>query len=196
MTVNELAAFLAPVTKKNGEYAKILSEKYMSFNEIAEAEILDLSEDLQGDMTTSLYIKLAVALASRRRADTFRFGRRHTEKELCDYLVAKSFGLSVETVHIITQNGHDAYLACDKAGEGTINYSNVLPRKIIEIAKRHGAKRVIISHNHPGGYAEPSEDDVSSTKLLSELLRSSGIELVAHYVVAGANCKKIDVQKH
>ena len=192
MTVKELQHFLAPTTKRSEEYAKILSERYSSFNEIAEAEMLDISEILDGDVSTSVYIKLAVALASRRVADSFKFGKKHTEDEILQYLIAKSFGLSVETIHIISENAQGIPISCDKAGDGTINYSSVLPRKIIEIAKRHNAKRVIISHNHPGGYAEPSDDDIASTRLLAELLKSSGIELVAHYVVAGEKCKKID----
>ncbi len=192
MTRNELASFLAPVTKRSEEYARLLSEKYSSFNEIAEAEALDLTEVLDGDASVAIYIKLSVALASRRGADSFKFGKKHTEEELCSYLIAKSFGLSVETVYIITEKEDGVIIACDKAGEGTVNYSNVLPRKIIEISKRHGAKRVIICHNHPGGYAEPSDDDISSTKLLSELLSESGIKLSAHYVVAGDKCKKMD----
>ena len=192
MTRKELESFLAPVTKRSAEYAKRLSLKHSSFNEIAEAEVYDLAETLDGDMQTAIYIKLSVALASRRVVDSFKFGRRHTEEELCSYLVAKSFGLSVETVHVISENDSGVALACDKVGEGTVNYSNVLPRKIIEIAKRHGAKKVIICHNHPGGYAGPSDDDISSTKLLFELLLSSGIKLSAHYVVAGDKCKKID----
>ena len=192
MTLNELVAFLAPVTKRNGEYAKILSEKYRSFNEIAEAEIYDLAEVLENDMQTSIYIKIAVALASRRVTDSFKFGKKHTEDEIKRYLVAKFFGLSVETIYVITENAAGIFLSCDKVSDGTVNYSNVLPRKIIEAAKRHGAKRVIISHNHPGGYAQPSEDDITSTKLLFELLKSSGIELAAHYVIAGEKCNKID----
>ncbi len=192
MTLNELVAFLAPVTKMNGEYAKILSEKYRSFNEIAEAEIYDLAAALENDMQTSIYIKLAVALASRRVTDSFKFGKKHTEEEISRYLTAKFFGLSVETIYVITENAAGILISCDKVGDGTINYSSVLPRKIIEIAKRQGAKRIIISHNHPGGYAEPSDDDITSTKLLCELLKSSGIELVAHYVIAGEKCNKID----
>ena len=193
MTVEELNRFLAPVTKKHEEYAKILVEKYSSFNEIAEAEQYDVADLLGNDVKTSIYIKLAVALASRRIADRFKFGKRHTDEEIVEYLVAKSFGLTVETVHIITENDDGAQTSFNKLSEGTVNYSNILPRKIIETAKRYGSKRIILCHNHPGGYAEPSDDDISSTKLLAEILKTSGITLLAHYVVAGDKCKKIDV---
>ena len=193
MTVDELSKFLAPVTKKHEEYAKILSERYASFGEIAEAEQYDLAELIGNDVKTSIYIKLAVALASRRVTDSFKFGKRHTEEEIIEDLVAKSFGLSVETIHIITENEDGVQTSCNKLSEGTINYSDILPRKIIETAKRYGSKRVILSHNHPGGYPEPSQSDISSTKLLAEILKTSGITLLAHYVIAADKCKKIDI---
>ena len=38
------------------------------------------------------------------------------------------------------------------------------PRKIVEGALKHRAISVIIAHNHPGGVAEPSENDDKITE--------------------------------
>lgn len=192
MKIKLLEELLAPVTKSPAETAKKLAEKFGTFLEIAEAETHTVSEAIGGDLSTSVYIKLAVALSSRRICDSFKLGKKHIENEICDYLKALFFGLSVETVYMLSIDASGKVSACDKAGEGTVNFSNVLPRKIIEIAKRRGAKSVIIAHNHPGGYAHPSEDDLAATKLLTELFIASGIALEASYVVAGAECVKID----
>lgn len=192
MKIKLLEELLAPVSKSPSDIAKRLAEKFTAFLEIAEAEPRTISEAIGGDLQTSVYIKLAVALASRRICDSFKFGKKHTDSEICDYLRALFFGLSVETAYMISIDRSGKAIACDKAGEGTVNFSSVLPRKIIEIAKRRNAKSVIIAHNHPGGYAHPSEDDLTATKLLTELFIASGITLDASYVVAGSECVKIN----
>lgn len=171
--------------------AEKLINKYGSFFAVAEAEADDIAEVLGGDKALALYIKLSAALASRRGCDLFKFGKKHSEKEIEEYLKYLFFGLSVETVYLLSFDSSGKVLFCDRAGEGTVNISSVLPRKILEIAKKRRAAGVIIAHNHPGGYAKASDDDISATEMLRELLYFSGIELSAHYVVAGAECAKI-----
>lgn len=192
MKINLLEELLAPISKAPMKTAEKLAEKFTTFLEIAEAEPYTISEAIDGDLQTSIYIKLAVALASRRICDSFKLGKKHTESEICDYLKALFFGLSVETAYMLSIDESGKVTSSDKVGEGTVNFSNVLPRKIIEIAKKRNAKSVIIAHNHPGGYAHPSEDDLTSTNLLAELFIASGIELDASYIVAGSECVKIN----
>jgi hypothetical protein len=43
---------------------------------------------------------------------------------------------------------------------------------------------VILTHNHPGGSATPSTDDVRVTRRLEESLRLLEIPLLEHYVFA------------
>jgi DNA repair protein RadC len=40
--------------------------------------------------------------------------------------------------------------------------------------------------------AEPSSEDVAFTDSAEQILASIGVKLLAHYVVAGIQCKKID----
>jgi len=188
MKVELAMEFLSPAIKNSAEIAKRLCERFGSFREVAEADSYVI-EDAVGDAACALYIKLAVALASRRICDRFKFGRSHTEEETKEYLKHLFFGLSIETVYLISIDGLGKAIACDRVGEGTVNLSNVLPRRLLEAAKRRGAKSVIIAHNHPGGFAMPSTDDVTSTSLLRELFESSGIKLINHYVVAGDDCE-------
>jgi DNA repair protein RadC len=192
MKIKLLEELLAPISKDPRKTAERLADKFFTVLEIAEAEPHTISEAIGGDLQTSVYIKLAVALASRRICDSFKLGKKHTESEICDYLKALFFGLSVETAYMLSIDASGKLAASDKVGEGTVNFSNVLPRKLIEIAKRRKAKSVIIAHNHPGGYAHPSEDDLTATKLLTELFIASGIELDASYVVAGSECVRIN----
>lgn len=186
-----LLRLLSGVAKNPQDAVDKLARRYGSFVAIAEASPEEISAALDGDMTTSLYIKIAVATASRRKCDLFKLGKHHTDEEIAEYFKALFFGLSVETVYILTLDGADRVIACDKAGEGTVNNSNVIPRRLLEIAKRRGARSIIIAHNHPGGVATPSEEDTLATSYLRELFVSSGISVASHYIVAGSDCTKI-----
>ena len=191
MKTELLSEIIAPVCKTPQKTAKLLAEHYGSFLAIAEADTYSLTEALGGNQSLALYIRLAVDIASRRGCDGFKFGKKHTEEEIKEYLISLFFGISVETVYMLSFDEQERVIACDKVGEGTVNYSSVLPRKIIETAKRRGAKSVAIAHNHPGGYAHPSEDDLSSSRMIFGILNASGINFVDGYIVAGAECVKI-----
>ena len=64
-----------------------------------------------------------------------------------------------------------------------MNFSSVFPRKVVDVAKRRGAKSIIIAHNHPGASLTPSGNDISAGEILSEFLRSAEIILEKSYVV-------------
>ena len=187
-----LCELLSHVTKDGEEMASLLINKYHSFYDVLCADDSDILATLSGDMSTTVYIKLVSAIVSRRFCDKFKFGKRHTEEEISDFFVALFFGRPNECAYMISIDSLGKSIACDRIGDGTVNASNVLTRRMVELAKIRGAKRVIIAHNHPMGYAEPSEEDKASTNFLRSVLLSSNIELSAHYVVGGGVANKID----
>lgn len=67
---------------------------------------------------------------------------------------------------------------------GTLNTNSVHPREVFEPAIKNFTTQVILTHNHPSGDPEPSEDDLEITKRLVEAGRILGIEVIDHIVVA------------
>ncbi|HLD26658.1 MAG TPA: DNA repair protein RadC [Patescibacteria group bacterium] len=67
---------------------------------------------------------------------------------------------------------------------GSLNASIVHPREVFEPAVRYLTAQIIVSHNHPSGNTEPSEDDLLMTKRLVESGKILGIELVDHIIVS------------
>ena len=82
-------------------------------------------------------------------------------------------------------------IGCQLLGEGTVNASEVMPRKAIEAAVRVSASGVAIAHNHPFGTPDPSADDLSITQSFAALFGSCEIELREHFVIAGQLCDTI-----
>lgn len=68
---------------------------------------------------------------------------------------------------------------------GTINSTQVHPREIVKAALQHNAAAVVVAHNHPSGYAEPSQDDRNITGRISEALALVDIRLLDHMVIGG-----------
>jgi len=63
---------------------------------------------------------------------------------------------------------------------GTLNASLIHPREVFEPAIRHLASHVLLCHNHPSGSLEPSNEDLTVTKRLSDSGRLLGIEVIDH----------------
>ena len=57
-------------------------------------------------------------------------------------------------------------------------------RKVVEMALLTSASAVILAHNHPCGVAVPSSSDEAATRQVAEALRTIGVRLVDHIVVA------------
>jgi DNA repair protein RadC len=66
---------------------------------------------------------------------------------------------------------------------GILNANLIHPREVFESAIRYSAAQIIISHNHPSGETNPSEDDLEVTKRLVEAGRILGIEIIDHVIV-------------
>jgi DNA repair protein RadC len=71
----------------------------------------------------------------------------------------------------------------DLTSLGTLNASLVHPREVFRFAIFKAVSSIILSHNHPSGDPEPSEDDLTLTKRLADAGRILGIELLDHIVI-------------
>ena len=167
-----------------------LFAKYHDFDGILCADAYAL-ENMIGERATML-LKLSAALASRRDTEKLKIGSVcNNPAAVREFIVALFRGCSTEMVYSICFDEHRRVLSVDLIGEGTVNSTNVLPRKLVDIAVKNRASSVIIAHNHPGGRATPSRQDINFTVSVREMLASAGVNLTAHYAVASSNCVKV-----
>jgi DNA repair protein RadC len=57
------------------------------------------------------------------------------------------------------------------------------PADVLGACVSHGARRVVAVHNHPGGSADPSQQDLAFTRKLIRAARLLGIHLLDHVVI-------------
>ncbi len=187
-----LLDILGYAVKEPEAVAERLCQRYGNFASLAVAEYEDLAAISGVGERGATLIRVALALAARRKTDKFKFGICHTDGEIEEYLKALFYTLPNENIYALLLDVAGRVTFCGHLGEGTVNALTVLPRKILELAVRYGASEVIIAHNHPDGYATPSGEDIETTVRVKSLLESSGRRLIAHYVVASNELYKID----
>lgn len=166
---------------------EILSESFARLCDVFSADTYVL-KNLLGSERTAMFLKLVFSLFVRTKTDRFEFRQIHTSEQIKEYFTALLEYEPMEKVYIMTFDEKRRAISCDFVAEGTVDTSNLPPRRILEIAKRNEAKSVIIAHNHPGGVASPSDDDFSATVAVGDLLSTVGIELTEHYVISGTEC--------
>lgn len=69
---------------------------------------------------------------------------------------------------------------------GTIDGAEVHPREVVRQALRCNAAAVIVAHNHPSGYVEPSAADRAVTIRLKQALALVNVRLLDHVIVGGS----------
>jgi DNA repair protein RadC len=133
---------------------------------------------------SAVSLKLLACVSSRRFTDKVVKGRRLGEW-LGEYFAWHFFGISNETVCLALFDKNDKLINITKLSEGTVNASEIVPRKAMEAAARASAKSAVLAHNHPGGISVSSRNDELVTTIIKAALANVGTELVCHLIVAG-----------
>lgn len=109
----------------------------------------------------------------------------HTTEACGRYLQSFFLSRDVETVFLLCLDAKCKVISCRKVGEGSVNSANVPIRRIVEMALAANATTVVLAHNHPGGLAIPSADDIQTTHRIAQALELVDIVLADHFVVSG-----------
>lgn len=107
-----------------------------------------------------------------------------TMSDCANYMLPFFHGLTQEVVFLLCLDAKQKVLCCKKVGEGSVNSVNVSVRKIVETALVANASAVVLAHNHPSGFAVPSEDDKRMTQRVAQTLSALDIILCDHLVFA------------
>lgn len=108
----------------------------------------------------------------------------NTAADVAHFLLPKYIGRTKETASIICLDGRSRVKNFSIISEGSINSADISLHRIIEIISRHKAPAIVLAHNHPGGYARPSKEDIYTTEYIKNYLAKLDITLVDHIIIA------------
>ena len=101
-----------------------------------------------------------------------------------------------DVVYILCLDSKCKPISCMFVGEGNVNSANVPIRRVVEMSLAANATSVILAHNHPGGIALPSNEDIQTTLRLANALRSVDIELADHLIFADSDYISLAVSNY
>ncbi len=89
----------------------------------------------------------------------------------------------VETVYCIFLNAKNRILAIEKIFSGTISSSVIYPRELVKRIIAHKSSAIVLTHNHPSGFVEPSPEDKAITVRMAIALASIDVILHDHIII-------------
>jgi len=183
--VLELLLFYAIQRKDTNEIAhRLLNAYHGNLSEVLGADVRSLMKiDGVGESTAVLLSMIPQVFRIYREELINRegiFGRSAIEQ----YIANRFTGEPVEKVLIACLDNRWNLLGDEFVSAGSVNFSSVDRRGIIEMCLRHNATAAIIAHNHPRGSALPSRDDLNTTIEVRRALEVIGVRLIDHIIVA------------
>jgi len=167
--------------------AKDLLAKFKTLAGVFSADPQELQEIKWVGERTAVYLKLlndtlGFVFEERARNEEIQFTKT---AQLFEYFKATIGNKKIEVMRAVYLDSQNKRIHAENLSEGTVAEAVAFPRKIVEGALKYRAVSVIIAHNHPGGIAEPSDNDDKITEQIKNALQTVGISLQDHMIIAG-----------
>ncbi len=163
----ELYLFYAVPRRDTNPLAHRLLERYQTISGVCDAPIDELQRDFGLSESAAAMLKLLPEM-SRLYNESKLSNDNLIDPETVGELMTRRFiGRTSEAVALLLGNANDFPI-----------------RSIVDLAIRHNARTAYIAHNHPSGSLLPSRADLDATKQISSTLKSIGVHLIDHFIVA------------
>lgn len=182
--VLEMLLFYAIPRKNTNEIAHRLLDTFGGFAKVMDAPVEELEKVEGMGHRSALFLKLVRSSHSYYSLSAASETKQmRTISDCAAYLMAKLDGKRNEEVYLMCLDGKRCLINCVKLAEGDISSANVSVRKVVNVALSNNAAVVVLAHNHPGGFAIPSEEDIHVTVRLAQTLHQTGIYFLDHIIV-------------
>jgi len=189
----ELLLFYAIPRVDTNEIAhRLLNAYHGNLSEVLGADVKSLTKVEGIGESAAILLSMMPQLFRVYREELLRREGISGRKKVEQYIVNRFTGEQVEKVLVACLDNKWNLIGDEKmslAGDefvstGTVSFSIVDRRAIIEMCLRYNATAVIIAHNHPRGTALPSREDLTTTLEVRDGLRVIGVRLIDHLIVA------------
>lgn len=185
----ELLLTYAIARRDTNEIAHRLIARFGTLRGVFDADLTELCKVDGIGEHSALLLKLIPELTRRYFDDeSKRITQLISTEDVRRYVMPKFIGARNEMLMLVFLGNKNQVLAGEFLQEGSINTVAVNLRQIVERIMALRATGVVVAHNHPGGFAIPSSEDVSVTRMLKGVLDPLGVKLLDHIVVADDDC--------
>ncbi|MCK5148156.1 DNA repair protein RadC [bacterium] len=130
--------------------------------------------------------RISAALELGRRLASGQVEKR--QKLISPEAIAQKFGpalhdLRHEVFKVILLDGGNKLLRDVDITRGILNASLIHPREVFKVAVDNSAAAIVLMHNHPSGEINPSKEDISVTRQMTDAGRIMGIPVLDHIII-------------
>jgi DNA repair protein RadC len=90
----------------------------------------------------------------------------------------------IELFRVLYLNKNNCLIADQLCEHGTVDRVQIYPREIAKKALECNASAIILVHNHPSGFTEPSKEDIEMTKQIAKALSAISVNLHDHLIIS------------
>lgn len=168
--------------------SKKLISTFDSLEKLSEVSIEDLKQVKGLGLAKACQIKACFEIAKRIVKEENSNKNKNviirSPKDVYLLLKEKIVNFHKEYFMVASLDNRNKIINVDVVSIGTLNSSLIHPRETFEVAIKNHAAAIIISHNHPSGELEPSEDDLVITNNLVEAGKLLDIEVADHLIIS------------
>ena len=112
-----------------------------------------------------------------------RYDYLSTQEEICDYFEELMRFMTTENMFLVGIDHKCRVIAKKKLTSGSVKNVGITPITIAHFVSSSKPGGIIIAHNHPNGFAKPSQADRNATEKVIPLLESLGVKYLEHIIV-------------
>ena len=118
---------------------------------------------------------------------------RITDSKQAYEILKEMSSLKRERVDMVCLNSRFEYICRESIAMGSLNCAKLSPREVLYTSITNNSAFVILAHNHPSGDSTPSQEDISLTKSISNILEITGIQLLDHIVIGRDTWSSVEI---
>lgn len=159
-----------------------LDQGLMSLSKVTIEELISLKGV---GLAKACQILAAVELGKRvGQSERSVIGKVHAPSAVVSFFQSHFKHENKEMFIVVYLNTKHVITSYDVISVGTLNASIVHPREVYSSAIKKCAAGILLIHNHPSGYPEPSMEDKKVTQRLKEVGELVGIKVVDHLIIS------------
>lgn len=184
----EMLLYYVQPRRDTNETAHALIEECGSLSAVLEADDGRLCRVPYVKEGGALYLQLLGELSRRYAISKFQSDSAAPEvvydslEKLATVLYPRFLGQSKELLIAVLFDARMRMVDLFTVAEGTLNSVSLTARAVTQRAYARNAAFCVLAHNHPGGIAAPSQEDVRLTRDMESALELVGVPLIEHLV--------------